>query len=282
MSTNATAAQLACDALRAYLLASLPAQVTLRNADRAAELITPQAGPWTIPAAAAVSVTVDGTTFLPAALTSGSRTASQLATEINTATGLTAFSATTDGRLKFLSPTAPSSPSTNSVVGYAADATNTLTALGFDTSGEMVVRSPLVAPTNQGVMDGEPKVLPPLANGRMIIMLGDREDARFQSSRRDEREARIAMHVFVPVTGTEGNADREMIQSAVACVANVLFSASGRQFATAGASQEWSIGYTDIVSSKVAGSTFKTPSDLSYLFEQARLIATARVFQRTT
>ena len=45
------ASALAAQALREYLLLSLPAQVEVVNATRAAILTTPAAGPWTIPTA---------------------------------------------------------------------------------------------------------------------------------------------------------------------------------------------------------------------------------------
>lgn len=274
--SNETAAQLASDALRALLLAQLPAQVSARNLLRAASITTPSVGPWIVPVDGAISFTVDGTAYTAALLTAGSRTAAELALELNTAMGGSAFTALTDGRLRFTSPTPPSSPTTNSVVGFAADATGALAVLGFDPAGEQVARSPLIAPTNQGVMDGEPTVLPPLANGRMIIVVGDRRDEEVQL-RRDERLARLELRVYVPMATQNFHASREEIQSACACILNVLNTTAGRQF---GRSADNDVGFTQVKSIEVSGSAWKTPNDLSYLFDQARLIVTARVFQR--
>lgn len=273
--SNVTASQLAASSLREYLLATLPAQVTAKNLTRAATLTTPQAGPWTIPASGSISVTLNGTDYTACALTSGSQTAAQLASTVNTAMGATVASALTDGRLRLTSTTPPVSPSTNSVIGIAADASGAAAILGFDAAGEMQTRAPLVAPTNAGIMDGEPQVMPPFSAGRMVVILRDREDAEVQL-RRDERLATLEMLVYVPLATQNYHADREEIQAACACILNVLATTSGRQFARTSTND---VGFTSVKQVKVSGSQWGVKNDLNILLDIARLVVTARVFQ---
>lgn len=271
--SHSTAAQLAVSAFVEYLLATLPAAVVTKNLDRAATLTTSVPGPYIIPVGGVLRVTLDGTNFTPVTPTPGSNTAAQLTTAVNTAMGATVGSATTDGRFRLTSTTTPTGPSTNSAIGLDADTTGANEALGFDPSGFKVVRSPLIAPTHQGVMDGEPDMLPPLANGRMVVVIRDREDAERQL-RRDEREATMEVLVYVPLATQDGT--REEIQSACACIVNVCRTTSGRQFAK---SAENEIGFTQVKAVKVSGSRWGVKNDLGFMMDIARLVITARVYQ---
>lgn len=274
-----SASALTARALREYLLAALPAQVTTRNAARAATLTTPQAGPWTIPASGAITVSLDNTTFATVSLTSGSRTAAQIASEVNATGGLSGVaSALSDGRLRFTATSAPSGSDSASVVALGEDATGANLALGFDPSGEVCVRAPLIAPTSKGVCDGEPQVLDPFAAGRMLVVIGDREDVAVPNElRRDERLATLAVLVYVPLLRQDYHASREEIQAAVECIVDAISTTSGRQLAR---SADGDVGFVQVKSVKVAGSSFADPRQPNYLFDVARLAVTARVFQR--
>ena len=274
------ASALAAQALREYLLLSLPAQVAVVNLTRAAVLTTPAAGPWTIPAAATLGISLTGASgFTSVSLTAGSRSASQLATEINTALAATIATATTDGRLRLTSTTTPTGPDTVSCVALDADATGAALAMGFDPGGEIVVRAPIVTPTNKGVCDGEPLVLEPLAQGRMIVVIRDREDSAVPSElRREERLATMELLVYVPMTRQDYHQSREEIQAAVECILDVISSTSGRQLARSDVND---VGYVQCKSVKVSGSTWALPKQ-NFMCDIARLVITARVFQRPT
>lgn len=275
------ASALAAQALREYLLAQLPAQVATLNATRAATLTTAQSGPWTIPSGASIGISLTGSTgFTTVNLTSGSRTAAQLVTEINAAMGATVASALSDSRLRLTSTTAPSGADTASVVALDADTTDTLLALGFDPAGEMCVRAPLVAPTSKGICDGEPVgVIEPFAQGRMIVVIRDRSDVAITNElRREERLATLEVIVYVPMARQDFNRSREEIQAACECILDVISTTSGRYL---GRSADGDVGFVQCKALKVSGSSFKLPSQ-NFLLDLANLTITARVFQRPT
>lgn len=274
-----SASALTASALREFLLASLPAQVATRNASRAAKLTTPQAGPWALPSGAEISVSLNNSTFTTVALTSGSRTAAQIAAEVEATAGLAGVaSALTDGRLRFTSTATPSGSDTASAVYLGADTTGAMAALGFDPAGESCVRAPLVAPTSKGIYDGEPLVLDPFANGRMLLVLGDRSDVGVPNElRRDERLATVVMRVFVPASRQDYHASREEIQSAVECVVDAISTTSGRQLARAA---DGDVGFVQVKSVKVAGAPFSNVKQPNFLLDVAELVITARVYQR--
>jgi hypothetical protein len=274
------ASALAAQALREYLLLSLPAQVAVVNLTRAATLTTPAAGPWTIPAAASLGISLTGAAaFTVCTLTAGSRSASQLATEINSGFGSVIATALTDGRLRLTSTTTPTGPDTVSVVALDADATGAALVLGFDPGGECIVRAPLVAPTSKGLCDGEPLVLEPLAQGRMIVVIRDREDVAVQAElRREERLATMELLVYVPMTRQGWHQSREEIQAACECIIDVISSTSGRQLAR---SAENDVGFVQVKSVKVSGTSWETKKQ-NFLLDIAKLVVTARVFQRPT
>lgn len=263
--------------MREYLLAKLPAQVSAKNALRAAYLITPQVGPWTIPASGAIRISLDGTNFTTVNLTSGSRTAAQLATEINVAMGATVASVLTDGRLKLLSTTAPSGTSTLSVLELGSDATGAMEALGFDIGGEKTVRSPLIAPTTKGVCDGEPQVLEPFATGRMIIILTDRQDTTMPGEqRRNERSAQLIMQVAVPMQTQDYHQSREEIQAACECIVDSVSTTEGRYL---GRSADGDVLFVQCKSQKVAGNSWPAAKQ-NFLLDIAVLVFTSIVHQR--
>lgn len=276
------ASALAAQALREYLLLTLPAQVAVVNLTRAATLTTPAAGPWVIPATPTLGISLTGAaSYTAVTLTAGSRSASQIATEINATGGLAGVaSALSDGRLRLTSPTTPTGPDTVSVVALEADGANGCNSvLGFDPGGECIVRAPLIAPTGKGLCDGEPLVLEPLAQGRMIVVIRDREDVAVPNElRREERLATMELLVYVPMTRQAWHQSREEIQSAVECILDVISSTSGRQLAR---SSENDVGFVQCKSVKVSGSSWAMQKQ-NFLCDIAKLTLTARVFQRPT
>ena len=271
------ASAVAAKALREYLLAYLPAQVAVVNLTRAASLTTPAAGSWTIPAAASLSLSLDNTTFTACALTAGSRSASQIATEVNTAMGVTVATALTDGRLKLTSTTTPTGPDTASIMSLASDSTGANLALGFDPGGDSCVRAPLVTPTSKGLCDGEPTgPMEPYAQGRMVVVIMDRSDVAVAAElRREERLATLNVRVYVPMIRQQYQT-REEIQAACECILDVISSTTGRYL---GRSADGDVGFVQCKSLKVSGSSWQAKG-LNLLLDMAELVITARVFQR--
>ena len=260
---------------------TLPAAISTVNATRAATLTTPGIGPWTVPATPTFGVSLTGASFTAVTLTAGSQTASQVATAINTAMAATVATVLADGRLRLTSTTTPTGSDTVSVVALEADAASTgsNSVLGFDPGGEMVVLAPIIAPTLKGLCDGEPLVLEPLAQGRMIVAIRDREDVAVTSElRREERLATMELLVYVPMTRQAWHQSREEIQAACECIVDCISSTSGRQLAR---SAENDVGFCQVKSVKVSGSSWELKKQ-NFLCDIARLVVTARVFQRPT
>jgi hypothetical protein len=268
-------------AMREFLLAKLPAQVVTRNAARAALLITPAAGPFVVPASASLSISLDGSAFTAAPLTSGSRTAAQVAADIEAVVPGIA-SALTDGRLKLLATAAPSSPVTVSALHLAADATGANEALGFDPGGESCVRAPLVTPTSKGVCDGLPLLMEPYATGRMVVVLGDRGDVEVEAgTRRNERFATLAMRVYVPMLMQGYHQSREEIQSACECINDALGTTEGQYLGhSVDGTTVTSVLKVRCKSIKVSGSPWVDKQQANFLCDVADLVFTSLVHQR--
>lgn len=160
MSVTVEAELRAIVALREYLLRTLPAKVATINAGRAAVLKSALAGPFTVPAGLTLKVgTVKGT-YSDVALTSGARTATQVAAEIDAGVAGVTVSVDTQQRLVITSDTLPSGE-TPSVVALGPDdavapAVNAL--FGWPEQGTLVLRSAIVAPHSDAVWDGNPGV----------------------------------------------------------------------------------------------------------------------------
>lgn len=221
------AEQLACSALRSWLLMQLPAKVAAVNALRAPVLTSPYAGPYAVTSGMTLrpsTLGVDGT-FTDVALTTGSRTATQVAADITSASisGLTA-SADSDGRL-LLTGSAPSSSAQVVALGGESIGANAL--FGWDAGGEKVVANPVTAPTYKGVADGLP-VVPDMGPGFWVI-LGRRSSVPVQPDmRRDEYLVTVDMLVMHRETNVFVHRSREHIHSVVRCVREVLLTDRGR------------------------------------------------------
>lgn len=146
---------LAWDAFAAYLLRTLPAKVETVNAARAATVTLPRAGPYIVPAGASLALGARAGGEIRVALTSGSRTAAQIATELAGVSGITA-SADSLGRLVLTADEAPSE-GIDSVLSIAPDGTGAAEALGLSPGGTQVIRAAIKAPTYDGVAFGVPQ-----------------------------------------------------------------------------------------------------------------------------
>lgn len=275
-------AQLAVRALREYLLSVLPAKVATINTERAAVLKSGLAGPFTVPASAVLSlaITRDGT---PAdvALTAGSRTAAQVAAEIQAAgvTGITA-SADTDGRL-VLTAAAPvvGTPSCVAVATDGGAATNV--AFGWAAGGEHLVRAAIEAPTWRGVVDGDWTLAPDRDGGGFWVAIGDRQVRPWPSPtnvRRDEYQVTLTCDIIRRFGANQTpHRDRESIGACVRAVDECLRTTTGRQL---GRAADGDIMLVDVASQRIASGPFGPVN--SFLFDVAQMTLTVRVFQRAS
>lgn len=279
---------LAASALRDFLLLNLPAQVATVNAARAAVLKAPNAGPYTVPSGATLHISIADKAGADSdiLLTSGSRTAAEIAVEVNAAvTGIAA--ADDDGRLVLTSTSAPVS-GTPSVMAVGADTTGANAALGWSTAGDFAITSAIVAPTPRGVCDGLPLegYFDPAASGsgRVLVTIGDREAVPTGANpRRDEYDVTLDVGVFRAEPFQLVSQTREGIQAALQCVRGVLFTDTGRYLGRGGTGGV--IG-TFERSCRIAGRAFQfrgaDGSAASPIFDAANLKLLVRVFGRAT
>lgn len=212
---------LAVEALRAHLLLKLPAKVTSINAERAAVLKAPRAGPYTVVDDIAIGTTAGSETTV--SLTTGSRTATQVAADITTAAvaGITASVDSLD-RLTLTATAAPAegAPSVISL-GAAADA-GANRAFGWDDGGEKVLRSALVAPMNRGVCDGEPEGVINLGDG-FWVLLGKRRVIPDANVHKDLHTVVISGKLWCAEPSGSPAAAKELIGQALRAVREVVY-----------------------------------------------------------
>ena len=229
--------ELATTALREWLLLRLPAKVTEVNLLRAAVVRAPWAGPYTIPAGGTLGIGVTiAETFVSVALTSGSRTAAQLATDINAATGLSGVaSADSDGRLVLTSPTPPTTSTASTVRVRGNTAADVNSVLGLDSGGVRRVTQALVAPGSEGIHDGWPVVMQfgaQQAIGNVIVaLIGDRKTNVSEPGPRGDRAVVTTDLTILLAVGAHRHP--EGIQSAVRCVRELLLSDLGKRLGVA-------------------------------------------------
>lgn len=244
MSTIPQPESLAAKALRDWLLWKLPAACVSVNAERAASLVAPVPGDYTVPVGAVLKVSVTekaGATF-SVSLTSGTRTAAQVASDINGAVpGLA--SVDTDGRLVLTSTSAPSYDAstlapTNSIIAIGSDTTGANRALGFEPGGQWAVTSPLVPPAPDGVADGMPIggffVPSALGKGRICVTIGERESQPVdRNPRRGEWNVILDVGIFRTEPTAVVHQTREGIQAALRAVRACLYTDAGKQLGRA-------------------------------------------------
>lgn len=245
MSLGPAPEDAAARALRDWLLWQLPAACVLVNAQRAAFLRAPRPGPYTVPALAVLklSVTDKAGTTASGALTAGSRTATQMATDINAIIASTA-SVDSDDHLLLTSTNAPSYVdatlvATDSVVAVGVDLTGANAALGFETSGQHSLRTPVTHPGPDGVLDGYPvgDVFMPSANGkgRVLVTIGARRSQLVERNpRRGEWNVELTVEVFRAEPKQAVHQTRDGIQAALWAIRTCLFTDAGKQLGRAG------------------------------------------------
>lgn len=239
MSVNPAA--LAASALRDWLLWQLPAACVSVNATRAALLRAPVPGPYTIPASAELGISLTGRGDVPATvpLTAGTRTAAQVAADIELVLPGVA-TADDDGRLLLTSTTAPSYTSslvaTDSCVSVEPDDTGANEALGWGAEGEWCVRTPLTPPGLKGVCDGLPlaNFFDPsqLGKGRVLVTIGERSSAA-RARRSFEHDVTLDVAIFRSEPQQVVHQSREHIQAAVRVVQEALLTDAGVQLGRA-------------------------------------------------
>ena len=275
-------AQLSVRALREYLLATLPAKVATINGERAAVVRSALAGPFTLPSGAALflGTSRDGAPTR-VDLTAGSRTAAQVAAEIEAegVAGITA-SADTDGRL-VLTGAAPvaGTPSCVAVLPDSDTATNAV--FGWAVGGEHVVRAAIEAPTWRGVVDGDWTLAKDLDGGGFWVGIGNRDVRPYPSPtnvRRDEYAVSLTLDIIRRFGANQTtHRDREAIGACVRAVDEALRTTAGRQLGRAASGD---IMLVDVVNTRIASSSFDTRQ--GFLFDVAQVTLNVRVFQRAS
>jgi len=265
------APNIAASGLRSYLLRTLPAKVTAINLLRAPVLKSPLAGPFTLPVGGSISLRIaEGASTQSVSLTSGSRTAAQIATEIN-ATIASAASADAQGRL-VLTGAAPTSTTPGVVEVSSSSTAAVMTALGFSPGGAKLVRSALGAPGLNGVLDGE--FVPMDPGSGMAVVLGDRSVEPRSSNVRDDMR-RVAFKVQVLAAEPSNNFDSfmELLNAATRCVREVL--AEDRTLDSA-------VFLTEVTKETAIGRIFRFRDGLNYpLMGMADMAVRVHVWERT-
>lgn len=229
--------QIAAIACREWLLLGMPAKVAEVNATRFAYLKAPWAGPFAIASGATlgVNVTANSDTFVNVALTSGSRTATEIAADINGTSGLSGV-ATVDSadRLTLTSPTAPTT-SAASKIALRGNAIDINTTLGFTKGGEKCVTTALVAPGNQDIIDGWPLLsdLVSRGPGTVVVIIGDKLTKEADNIHKDQHTVTMDVSVMRIEPASQIHRNREHLYAAVRCVRELMVSTSGRQFGRA-------------------------------------------------
>jgi hypothetical protein len=228
--------------LREWLLWKLPAACVAVNLLRAATLLAPGPGPYTIPSGAKLKLSLTGkssTEMTEVTLTSGSRTTAQLVTEINTAMGASVASADTEDRLLLTSTTPPSFVAvtlvaTDSIIAVGYDETGANDALGFESGGQHMTTTPVTPPAPDGVCDGFPSggffVPGAIGKGRIAVTIGERvSNPTDRSPRRAETDIILDLGIFRSEPSGAVHQSREGIQAALRCVRACLTTDAGKQ-----------------------------------------------------
>jgi hypothetical protein len=267
-------------ALREYLLAYLPGKVAQLNGLRAAALKSATLESFTVPASSSLVLAADrssaGTTV---ALTSGVRTAAQVAADVNAA-AVPGVTATTDGGRLVLIATATPAQDAPSVVAVKASTVNPV--FGWDLGGEHVITSGLAAPSWRGVVDGWPVTVPDMGRSFWVI-LGDRNSVPISPDvRRDEVLVTLDVTVIKPEANMSPHRSREAISSCVRALRELLTTTDGRYLGRAGAGD---VLFTSMSKVNIPGKPFVfSPAQNSafsgVLFDVASFVLTVKVFQR--
>lgn len=273
--------QLAAEYCREWLLLGMPAKVAEVNALRAAQLKSPWAGPFTITAGMQlrINVTQNSTTFVTASLTSGSRTAAQLAADINGTAGLSGVaSADLEGRLLLTSPSPPTASAPSKVELQSGTAN---TVLGFTKGGNKRITTALIAPGVDDVIDGWPLVsdLVTRGPGTVVVILGDKVATELPNPRSDEHLVAMDINVMRIEPQMQIHRNREHIYASLRCVRELMLEGAGRTF---GARADNPIMLVRPNKGRVVAKPLSlgTKDNPNPLFDAAVFNAEVRVFER--
>jgi len=273
--------QIAANELRSWLLLKLPAKVAEINEERPAKLVAAKAGPYTIASGAAISLgTGRSGPWESPALTAGSRTATQVASDLNA--GLTELVASVDSLDRLVITAEPPDAESTTISCVALQADTTANApFGWAAGGEHVTSAPLRAPTYSGVCDGNP--LYPFDNSQGFwVVLDDRECSLWPDvetgRRRNEFLCTFQVFIYRPDINAQPYRSREAISSCARAVREVLQTSEGVQL---GRGANGDIVVTDVVSEKISGTPFsfsnsKTPN---LAFDVASLVIRIKVYK---
>lgn len=277
--------QVAIDAALDFFRRRLPAQVTSINATRFAVLKAALVGPYTVPVGAVLRLSDVSPQATPTSvvLPPGSRTAADLATEINTGpvAGILA-SADSDGRLVLTATAAPAA-GTPSVVVVSRDvvagvATGSNAVFGWSEGGEHVAVPAIVAPSWRGVVDGRAITAPDMGGGFWLLM-GNRSCVPDGPGiRKNQYVVTIQCELWRPFGASAvQHRTREAITSCVRAVREVVRSDTqgGPYLGTTG---EVQMARVDRVT--ISANTVKDDAAPGLLWDSATFTLTCRVFQR--
>lgn len=227
----------AAKALRDWLLWNLPDSCVAVNLTRAAVLKATTPGPYVVPAAAELYVSLVGKNDagVSHALTAGTRSATQLAADCNLVTpgiaGVDAddFFYLTGSMPSFVTDTLVA---TNSCIAVAPGASNAI--FGWDLGGECFITTPVTPPGPQGVADGWPlnRWLNPsqLGKGRVCVTIGGRPSALTKSNPRlSEYDVTLDVGIFRAEPQQQVHQTREGINAALTAVRSVLTTDEGKR-----------------------------------------------------
>lgn len=260
--------------LRTFLLRTLAAKLAVLNALRAPVLLAPLAGPYTVPALAYLQLrTGAGTQRI--GLTAGVRTAAQVASDLGVG-GFAGGSADARGRL-VLTGSAPSSSS--AALGLdseteALSATGTHGVFGWDAGGNLVVRTPLAAPTYRNVYDGLPVTADFAGGGVVNVVIADRRSRPSGNIRRQMWDVELDVILYRAEPLASVHASREGIQSALAALRELLV--EDRKLDEADSSPS-SVMLAQEVSAEISGSPVVFDAT-NYLFDRAKVTLAVRVY----
>lgn len=269
-----------------YMLANLPARVTAINAARAVTLKSAYMGPFTIPVGGVINIGITrDDTAIGVGLTNGSRTAAQIATEVNNALILggnttVVASADSDGRL-VLTGAAPTSSVVSGVsVRPAGLDVDTNEVFGWSLGGEYAVAAAIVTPSLRHFRDGWGERMPDGDGGRFYLIVRDEKTTLIQANKhaRNEYEVQFPVMILCPEpTGAEVR-NRDRIRACVQAVREVLSPAVGRML---GRGANGDVMICQLIQSGIAESPFRfTGSDkraLGPLFDAAEIVIGLRV-----
>ncbi len=208
----------AVEALRAYLLRTLPAKVDAINLARVAVLRAPRAGPYTFPANATLALgSAKGSEPLTAV--TGVLTAAQLVTALAAVPGLVCGA---DAQERFYA-TATQLPTgdTRSVVSLGADVTGANLALGFDPGGDDCIRAAIAAPLGRGVFDGWQENMS-FGQGLQVVIGQRTTEPRSPNLREDISKVTMAVEVLAAEPDSAVDRGPEFIEACARAVREVI------------------------------------------------------------